>query len=435
MTDFVVIHGLAKTDIVSRGMTESMTFWKGGGPKMNGLKKIVPVFFLLLCLFSPYAGAESEEDVFDFMLAVTRQDIEMNWWFSVPPQFGPVVTSINEVTKGENFKILPIFSNYGSESGKEVDISYDVEIVRPDGTIDVSEKSLTGFKGRPSGDHLLPSQGILVVSFDPEDPFGEYTINVSARDHIKNRNVKKSRKITLRKFGEIETEESPEKWFRSYPMQPRPSSALATFVNSPRPFLDEKGHALWSGLWIYKIVYSENEFLIPHTVEFYINKATGKQRKDIILLFHLLGKTGLLPIGKEYKDYLSDVLRIEIPDPYEKIETGDQLDMLWAEFFATSRIKPIRQILTAFNLSAHIGTLDKIKTGELKKTDDVLKKAMLEAVFQSAVWSTMSNCKQSPLVFHYCAGLFESGQLNETEKGYLGAILKNVSQEKQKPAE
>ena len=329
---------------------------------------------MTLCLFSYSANAETEGDAFDFLLAITQQNLEMNWWFEVPAQFGPVVSSTGEVAKGESFKILPIFSNYGTTSGKEADISFDVEIVKPDGTIDVSEKTVTGFKGRAFGDHLLPSKVILVVSFDSEDLFGEYTINVSAHDHTKNQNVKKSRKINLRKFSEIAIESNPEKWFLSYPTQPKPSSALAAFVNSPRPHLDERGHPVWSALWMYKIVYSENEFLIPHTVEFYKTEATEKQKKDIILLFHLLGKTNLLPIGKDYKDYLLDVVRINILDPYEKIETGDQLDMLWAEFFATSRIKPIRQILSALNLSAHIGTLEKIKSGELKKTDNVLKR-------------------------------------------------------------
>ena len=55
---------------------------------------------------------------------------------------------------------------------------------------------------------------------------------------------------------------------------------------------------------------------------------------------------------------------------------------------------------------------------------------MLEAVFQSAIWSITSNCKQSSLVFHYCVGLHESDQLNDTEKGYLGAILQAILRSK-----
>lgn len=86
-------------------------------------------------------------------------------------------------------------------------------------------------------------------------------------------------------------------------------------------------------------------------------------------------------------------------------------------------------------MSNNVGTLEKVKSGELSKYDEVVKKAMLEAVFQSAIWSIMSNCKQSSLLFQYCVGLYESDQLNDTEKVYLEAMLKKVSQEKQKTIE
>ncbi|MEN8210700.1 MAG: hypothetical protein ABFR31_03210 [Thermodesulfobacteriota bacterium] len=386
----------------------------------------------ILFLFSRFSLADQEEKDFDFLLVLTQQDSEMNWWFNVPSQFGPKVSTIDNVSKGEHFKILPIYSNYGTKSENEVDITYDFEIIKPDGTVDESGKDVSGFKGPAPGPFLLPSLGMLIVSFDPEDPYGEYSINITAFDHIKKQKVKKSQKITLKKFSIKELEGSLKDWYLSYPTNPKPSFALSTFINPPRAYIDEKGHHLWSGLWLYKHIYTENMFLIPHTVEFYKTKATKQQQKDIILLFYLLNKTNELPVGDEFKEYLTNLRKMNIPDPYAAIETGDQLDMLWAEYFATSRIKPIRQILTALNLSANVGTLEKVKSGELKKSNDVLKKTMLEAVFQSALWSIMSNFKQSQLLFQYCVGLYESDQLNEMEKGYLGAMIKKVSEESQK---
>ncbi|MFO7554473.1 MAG: hypothetical protein R6W88_04645, partial [Desulfobacterales bacterium] len=59
----------------------------------------------------------------------------------------------------------------------------------------------------------------------------------------------------------------------------------------------------------------------------------------------------------------------------------------------------LKTMKLGLDLSANVGTLEKIKSGELGRSDDILKKAMLEAVFQSAIWSIMSNCKQSPLLF------------------------------------
>ncbi len=42
----------------------------------------------------------------------------------------------------------------------------------------------------------------------------------------------------------------------------------------------------------------------------------------------------------------------------------------------------------------------------------------------------MSNCKQSPLLFQYCVGLYESDQLDEVEKGRLEVTLRKISENK-----
>jgi hypothetical protein len=221
-------------------------------------------------------------------------------------------------------------------------------------------------------------------------------------------------------------------WFFSYPSAPKPVLALKAYINFPRSYFDKDETPLWSALWFFKYIFSENEFLIPHTINFYNNKANQQQKRDILLLFHLLNRVDDLVVDEGLREYVKQINKIKIPDPYQKITSGSQLDMLWAEFFASSRIKPIKQIMTALNLGVHSGTIEKFKSGELGKTDEIRNKMLLEAVFQSAVWSIMSNCKQSQLLFKYCVGLYESNELNETEKGYLGFMLRKVSEEKQK---
>jgi hypothetical protein len=406
------------------------------------MKKLKCMFLLVtigILLCSGFSLAETEKKDFDFFLILTQQDLEMDWWYEIPSQFGPQTSPISEVSKEEIFNIIPIFSNYGITSGNESAISYDMEIIKPDGTVDESLKDLTGYKGplrfeNPGqASYLLPSLDKIGVSFDPEDPYGEYTVNVTAYDHIKNQKVIRSQKLTLKQF-EIDAmkNSSMMDWYFTYPVHPRPSLALSAFLNPPMPYIDNNGKPLWSALWLFKYIFSENEFLMSHTVEFYKTKATKQQQKDIILLFHLLNKIDALPINDELKKYSTGLKKINFPDPYQEITSGDQLDMLWAEFFATSRVKPIRRILTALNLSPNAGMLDKLKSGKLQKSDEVIKQATLDAVFQSAIWSIKSNCKQSPLLFQYCVGLYESDKLNKTEKGFLGAILNDVSENKHK---
>jgi hypothetical protein len=57
-------------------------------------------------------------------------------------------------------------------------------------------------------------------------------------------------------------------------------------------------------------------------------------------------------------------------------------------------------------------------------------------VFQSAVWSISSNCKQHALVAKYCIYLHDNGDLSANEKSLLGAILSKVfaqDNEKEQP--
>jgi len=399
---------------------------------MNNLFKKILVLFLLATIVPSVCWADNRKGDFDFLLVLTQQNMDMDWWFAVPAQFGPNVSQVSEVTKGEFVNIIPIFNNYGLTENKEANITYSVEIIAPDGAIDEAVSDIDGYSGEVPGAFLLPAIGRLAVSFDPEDMFGEYDVRVTAFDHIKNQKSSQNQKISLQKFGIEKQDLNLDKWFLSYPSAPKPSLALTAFTNSPRPYFDDDGTPLWSALWLYKNIYSENEFLIPHTIDFYKIKASKQQKKDILLLFHILNRLDEISIEDSLQAYAKSLKTIAIPDPYQEITTGSQLDMLWAEYFATSKIKPIKQILKALNLSAYSGTIEKYKSGELEKTDETVNKLKLEAVFQSAIWSIMSNCKQSELLFQYCVGLYESKELNVTEKRYLGFMLRKVSEEKQK---
>lgn len=398
------------------------------------MKKLLITLLLVLGCSTQMLAKDGSDD-FDFLLALTQQDAELDWWTAVPAQFGPKLSTINSVSRGEYFKILPIFNNYGTSNGGTVNITYDLTIQRPDGSTYEQATNCIGCQGKSTSPHLIPATAIMVVCFEPEDPFGEYTIRVIATDHVKAKKVNKEKRITLEQFvlPEIEDDDMNSLFFK-YPTRPQPSKALAAFLQSPRPYIDEKGQPLWSVLWFYKQVFEENGFLIPHAVSFFNGKATEQQKKDILLLFYLMDKVDMLAANDEsLKKYRDRLKVLNTPNPYSEILTGDQLDMLWAEYFATSRVKPIRQILTALNLSKHAGTLEQVKAGELDvQSEEVRQKAMLEAVFQSAIWSIRSNCEQSSLLFQYCVGLYESEELNKIEKSYLGVILRKTSDNKGK---
>ncbi|MFH1062748.1 MAG: hypothetical protein V1747_07700 [Candidatus Omnitrophota bacterium] len=392
----------------------------------------VLLVILLIGVFCPFSLAQEQNSDFDFKIFLTQQSEEMDWWNGVPSQFGPHISEVSSVSKKEIFKIIPIFRNYGLEDGEKANIIYNVSILKPDNSIYAEINDLEGWKGKVNGPYLLPAKNRLVVCFEPEDTFGEYAIRIESFDKIKDQKVAHEDKINLEEFKLPDLKDDVDLFF-TYNYNPDPEKAMAYFLNSAYPFINEKGQVVWSGIWFFKCVFDENDFLIPQIVKFFKDEATKKQKENIILLFYFLGKTKELDLKGDLVKYSEGFKKIKAPNPYDKIDNPSQLDMLWGEFFATGRLKPVRQIISSFQLSEFMGTLEKIKKKELDVNEkSVYREAMLEATFSSALWSLESNCNQSSLLYQYCVGLIESDELNDNEKGYLGAILNSVYEKKKK---
>lgn len=374
-------------------------------------------------------------DPFDCMVAITRQDASMDWWYAVPAQFTPQLNLVSSVAKGEYFNIIPIFKNYAVASNGAANITYDISIVRPDGSIDEAMQNCDGHDGKATPPNLIAARALLRICFDPEDPYGEYTINVTAIDHVGSQTNRQTATVEQKEFSvEKMTEQERDALFVQYPAIPQPTHALSAFLQTEHSFFDEENEPIWSAIWFFKTVFENNEFLVPHLIQAFPD-GNLKQQKDTILVLSLMNRMEELPrLSGELQTFARVMTAGRIPDPYTEITTGKQLDMLWAEYFATGRVRPIRQLLTALGLREHIGTLDKIKAGELDpETLEVYRAGMLEAVFQSALWSLRSNCAQSPLVFQYCVGILDAEELEKPEQACLAMLLKAVMEEQKNP--
>ncbi len=387
------------------------------------MRKISYVLLLFL------AAAPLQAEPFDCMITTTRQDASLDWWYAVPEPFIPRINKANHVANGEYFRIIPFFKNYGVDSNQQAHITFDIQVVRPDGSIDESLTDCVGYNGATTASNLLASCAVLDMCFDPEDPDGIYSIQIVAYDHINSATNRQTTTVEQQPFKlQTLTAEQRDQLFFTYPTAPDPSRALASFLHTEHSFFNEETEPIWSAIWFFKTVFEENEFLLPHLLDAF-PKGTPKQQRDTILLLALLGKADQLPrISGELNQFKRMVSSGRVPDPYDEITTGKQLDMLWAEFFATGRVKPIRQLVSALNLIEHAGTLDKIKDETLDpKNLEVYREGQLEAVFQSALWSLKSNCSQTPLIFQYCVGLLESDSLEKPVQRVLGQLLESVS--------
>lgn len=369
---------------------------------------------------------------FDFTLLVTRQDPSMDWWYAVPQGFEPQLSQVDDLHKQEYFRIIPIFENYKTDLGGAASIVFDVKLTRPDGKVDLHLEKLEGHIGLADVPEPLPAQAVVNTCVEQDHPFGEFELEVVAIDNVGNQTNRQSRIITVVDF-EVEKlhKEEREKLFTSYATSPCPSQALASFLQTEQPFFNDEYEPIWSAIWFFKTVFENNEFLIPHLVNEY-GFGTPKQKQDIIFLLTLLDETEKLPrLSTEMTRFKRLMEAGRIPDPYDEITMPKQLDLLWAEFFATGTVKPIKQIVSSLELVESAGTLDQIKAGKLDPQElNVYREGMLEAVFQSALWSLKNNCKNVPLVKQYCIGLLLSGELENSAASTLAMLLQSLEDEK-----
>ncbi len=394
------------------------------------------LLFLMLCGTVPAAPFECE-------LMMTRQDASMDWWYAVPENFAPQISTVSAVTRGEYFRILPLFRKYKTDIGGAANITFDLRITRPDGTVRLELPKLEGHVGLALPHGLLPAQAVVNFCFEPEDAWGTYDVELAAVDHASASTNRLHRRIELQPF-ELEkmTKEEREALFLSYCTVPDPSRALAAFLQTEESFFTEGYEPVWSAVWFFKTVFENNDYLIPLMMERY-GACAPKQQRDIILMAVLLGTTDQLPrLSTEMRRYRRLMEAGRIPDPYAEITTGKQLDMLWAEFFAAGTVKPLKQMVRSLSLAEHLGTLDKIEAGELDAEDEaVYRRGILESVFQAALWSLRSNCTKVPLVKQYCIGILETEVLEKQAATCLAMLLQSieaqtpVKQEKEKSDE
>jgi hypothetical protein len=68
-----------------------------------------------------------------------------------------------------------------------VDVTYDIVIRKPDGSIYGEQKDFVGLKGK----YVAPAHSLQLakermgIRIDSQDPSGTYTVEVMVRDHIK----------------------------------------------------------------------------------------------------------------------------------------------------------------------------------------------------------------------------------------------------------
>ena len=110
------------------------------------------------------------------------------------------------------------------------------------------------------------------------------------------------------------------------------------------------------------------------------------------------------------------------------MNSGTHLDIQWATFSATGRFEPIKKIIDSLEFSKYSGAVDAYKNSD--KTEKDREEALLDAIFQAARWSLMSNIEQHDLVKKYCIYSFINDKHPDDVRFWLGVILSKTVPER-----
>jgi len=104
----------------------------------------------------------------------------------------PGTPNLTELKNNRVRRKAPLFSailfvDPGTDSKGSVDVTYDIVIRKPDGSIYGEQQDFVGLKGRS----VVPAHSLQLakermgIQIDSQDPSGTYTVEITVHDHIK----------------------------------------------------------------------------------------------------------------------------------------------------------------------------------------------------------------------------------------------------------
>ncbi len=184
----------------------------------------IPTLFVLFCLATTcypdtnYAGpiAKPDEVMLNNSQMKVKNGFGAQFWITDNEAFylnwmKEDVRNLNSVvlTKRNQPLFLVLFvsnpgelvqppAKLGGASSRTCDVTYDFDVLKPDGKSYGSGKGISGLKGEapaPGLVHLV--NGRITINFEAIDPPGIYTIGINVHDNVKMVSIELERKIML----------------------------------------------------------------------------------------------------------------------------------------------------------------------------------------------------------------------------------------------
>lgn len=98
------------------------------------------------------------------------------------------IDATNTVEKGQAVFAAVFFANPGKGKKKKSDVSYDIVVRKPDGTIHAEIRDAAGLRKRrwPGSKRVVAGPKIMEIVVNADDPTGRYTVEAAVRDNVRN---------------------------------------------------------------------------------------------------------------------------------------------------------------------------------------------------------------------------------------------------------
>jgi hypothetical protein len=378
---------------------------------------------------TPFTRAHPDEAL-QPLLVLTPQVAHGDLFLHTLTGTGPRYQAPTRLHRGQRAFILPFARNYAFDALQHCDLTFEVTIHKPDGTLDGAPLSASLWQDEAASPGLLLYPA-TTVSFhaEPADPLGEYRFVVRVHDHLADETVQLERTLLLEDYAPpaLPADFDPDRWFHAYYLDPAPELALPAL---PRFFAKLPAHrragAVPPLLGFYDQILTDNPWLLPAFAARLA--AAGPDEAfalSLVLGFHLRAldqpPTGIEPgLWARLADFRTHTWPA---DPDSPLLHAAQLDALWGRFFASALYAPVGRLLEPLANTADLGaterwrsTLPPPEPGEEPPVPDLEDPATppelrREVLLRTALWSLRANARQHPLVRGYLEQTLRAGDL------------------------
>lgn len=389
---------------------------------MFNLGKIFGVAALLA--FAGVAGSLRGEgnaaETFRPMLIVTAQPAYADMFARTLDGMGVNYSQVTRAFLKQRLQVLVFSAGQSLDGNGEMNVDFDVEVRRPDGSVERLANQVVRRGKVPSSDSLVFPESQLAYWEEAESRVGSHSLIVRVRDRVAGVQKELRHVFDVAKFEAPELPEGFERnaWLIGYYTKPAPEfalPALGLFFGDMKPQLLDG--AMSVVLNFYDQLLRDNAWMVPFFAGAY-DEAEGLSRVGLQFV------TGYFLRGeKERPEWCGEVLWEDSAAVREfawtKIsetvpQSSQELDILWGRFFATGRFEWVERIASTIEYGDYPGK---------PEGDNALLKISHDAVLRSALRSMEGNARVHLLVKGYAGFLVRTGKWAKEQRALLARAV------------